>query len=492
MTIDIRLGDCLDLLKSFPDNHFDACVTDPPYGLEFMGKEWDRLGITKASPIPRPGNIGGFADGNKPSFERVRRYLPEMQAWHQRWADEILRVLKPGAHLLAFGGTRTSHRLVCALEDAGFEIRDTVVWLYGSGFPKSLDVSKAIDRHLGAERPIVGKLTGRGANPRVDFRGGRFHAAANLPSADFSDITGPATDESAAWSGWGTALKPAYEPIILARKPLDGTVAENVLKWGVGGLNIDATRISGLAGDGNWGGTTAARIYDGGWDSTQKPNLVQNTLGRWPANVLLDEEAARQLDAQTGELKSGEGAFKRNSAMGYKGNAYGKESRAVGTPMLSYGDSGGASRFFYCAKADRDERERGLESLPIRERTTPLAGRGQPGLKCKKCGRWKVSGNPCVCPEPEFEPSSFDRPPTKNTHPTVKPMDLMRYLIRLVTPRGGTIVDPFAGNGTTLIAAQLEGFSAVGVEKESEYVEIARARIRGWFPLESSSETRTT
>lgn len=311
----IEVGEALDVLRGLPDASVDSCVTDPPYGLEFMGKNWDRG-------------------------------IPGVAYW-----TEVLRVLKPGGYLLSFGGTRTHHRLVCAIEDAGFEVRDTIMWLYGTGFPKSLDVSKAIDKAAGVE-----------------------------------------SDAAKKWAGWETALKPAHEPICVARKPLDGTVAANVLKHGTGALNIDACRVGyqgedditpevgqGTPGERNPGCGANLPGYKenwGAWEANQK--------GRWPANVLLDEEAARLLDEQ----------------------------------------SGGASRFFYCAKASRRERGEG------------------------------------------------------NKHPTVKPLALMEYLCRLVTPPGATILDPFAGSGTTGVAAILGGWSFIGIEKDAAYAEVARARLR--------------
>lgn len=211
MSADLRHGDCREVMATLADNSIDAMVTDPPYGLEFMGKEWDKLAT------PKPGNIGGFADGNKPSFERVKRHLPAMQAWHESWAREAYRVLRPGGHLLAFGGSRTYHRLACAIEDAGFEIRDQLQWLYGSGFPKSLDVSKAMDKAAGAERAEVVGAGHRNVKPFDDANGWN----ANGTTGDY-EYTAPATDLARQWDGWGTALKPAHEPIVLARKPLSG------------------------------------------------------------------------------------------------------------------------------------------------------------------------------------------------------------------------------------------------------------------------------
>ncbi|KKN15061.1 hypothetical protein LCGC14_0989940 [marine sediment metagenome] len=390
-------SDCRDILPKMPQ--VDAIVTDPPYGLEFMGKEWDRLAM------PNPGNIGGFADGNKPSFERVRRHLPAMQAWHHAWAVEALRVLKPGGHLLAFGGTRTHHRLMCALEDAGFEIRDTLMWLYGSGFPKSLNLD-------------------------------------------------------GEWEGWGTALKPAWEPIVLARKPLTGTVEANVQAHGTGALNVDGCRLptddnldgGSYSGGGNPTGLPgdtrdfkgAGMFAEGGG---RLPGQYVPPAGRWPANVVLDEEAAAMLDAQSGERKAGGKVQGTEPSHTGDNGIYGTWERVENSP---YGDSGGASRFFYCAKASREEREAGVGGEPVR----------------RSDGREKDIENPRLRTSPR-----------RNAHPTVKPVALMRWLVRLVTPPGGLIVDPFIGSGTTAVAAVHEGFRCIGIDNNAEYLATAQERV---------------
>lgn len=411
MTVRILQGDCLSVLESFEPDSIDTVISDPPYALKFMGARWD--------------------------YE-----LPGVARW-----KAIIRVAKPGATLLAFGGTRTYHRLVCEIEDAEWEIRDCLMWVHGQGFPKSLDLEKA----------------GAGA----------------------------------AFHGWGTALKPAWEPIVVAMKPLDGTFAANAKKHGVAGLNIDGARIGT-----DWSERSEAWKRSG---HSAKPEgdklaappgngIVCHPSGRWPANVLLthhedcvelgtkqvrgsapagpapaagpawvegagfkhvpgsaaarsrelapdgfetvpawdcvDECPVRLLDEQSGMLKSGKGAFKRNSGAGFKGNALGRESRPVGEAMLTYGDQGGASRFFYCGKATKRERGEG------------------------------------------------------NTWPTVKPLDLMRYLCRLTkTPTGGVVLDPFMGSGSTLVAAMLEGRPAIGIDKDEEAIAIARSRLAKVDPL---------
>jgi site-specific DNA-methyltransferase (adenine-specific) len=408
-------GDCLDVLPTLPDASVDSVVTDPPYELGFMGKGWDASGIAY-----------------------------NVTVWR-----ECLRVLKPGGHMLAFGGTRTWHRLACAVEDAGFEMRDSIAWLYGSGFPKSLDVSKAIDKAAGAEREVVGKA--QWSNSANHFVPGEDHT-----ERVHLDITAPATPDAERWQGWGTALKPAFEPVVVARKPLAGTVAANVLAWGTGALNIDATRVTAAAGDydhpGNDNRTPRKEIF--GADARSGKQVEPHTAGRWPANVLLGHTPdcdviyegrgeirlegpcapgcpVAELDRQSGEcVGMARGTLRRGATTGLAMGANGIYGEmAPQTIEAGYGDTGGASRFFptfrYVAKAPASERPRAN------------------GI----------------------------------AHPTVKPLDLMRWLVRLVTPPGGTVLEPFAGSGTTAEACVLEGFQCIAIEREADYLPLIVSRL---------------
>lgn len=481
----ILTGDCVEQMREMDEGSIDAVVCDPPYGLEFMGKEWDRLDA--GADVRQPDDEDFHRSGAGP-FDRAKvrhgydTSIAAMQEWHHAWATEALRILKPGGHLLAFGGTRTYHRLACAVEDAGFEIRDSLIWLYGSGFPKSLDVSKAIDK---AERgvpqggadptsPNAGKYrTQATEGKRGQGDSGQGYGAgpgqfmAEQGERDNRELSAAAQP----WNGWGTALKPGHEPIVVARKPLSGTVAQNVTEHGTGALNIDGCRIGTsdrliaggdmgtLPGDEREG--AAAGMFNGDAPNTYE----QNTAGRWPANVALSPEAAAELDEQTGE-RPGATSFSRPKE-------YGATSYQVGDAELQagYDDRGGASRFFYCAKASRGERNAGLDGLP----KLKSADAGYGSIQEPKLDR--------AAPRENWDPHQ-----TANTHPTVKPIDLMRWLVRLVTPPGGTVLDPFTGSGTTGCAAVLEGFEFIGIEREAEYATIAEARIAWWSKQEGETE----
>jgi DNA modification methylase len=387
--INLETGDCLAVLKTYPDNSMDSCVTDPPYGLSFMGKKWD--------------------------YD-----VPSVEVW-----KEVFRVLKPGAYLLAFAGTRTQHRMAVNIEDAGFEIRDMIAWMYGQGFPKSHDVSKAIDAAAGAERetgPVDPRRAGRLVNQTGSYDTEAGWSAGNRKVT----MDPPATNEAKQWQGWGTALKPALEPITVARKPLEGTVAANVLKYGTGAINIDGCRIEtadNLNGGAyaEEGGRGESQSLHGGSGMNQPGKTVGKAfvqpIGRFPANVIMDEEAGKILDEQSGDRP----ACMSPSKADCEGTIFGGKRTQGHLPM----DAGGASRFFYCPKTNKKDRGEG------------------------------------------------------NNHPTVKPTDLMRYLVRLVTPPEGIIIDPFMGSGSTGKAAVLEGFAFIGIDREQAYVDIARARITG-------------
>ena len=474
------------------------------------------------------GNYAGRRSG-LPDIGGSQIYAHEMQAWHYKWAKEAFRVLKPGGFLLAMSGTRTYHRLACAIEDAGFEVRDSILqmcaWSYGSGFPKSLDVSKAIDKAAGVERNQIGVKAdfARDGADRKDKEHIEPHAhqgGHGYEDAWAAPVTTPVTPEAAKWQGFGTALKPAWEPVVVGRKPLIGTVAENVLKHGTGALNIDASRVGTPNGEPHYGQLyrTPNAIYGGGKGTNVGPALPASPLGRWPANLILAHAPGCELRGTkrlgVGEMKTGEGSPRSN--IGVKLSAgnedrsesimnYGEETvddylcvdscpvaeldRQSGTlrsgafhqtgqsaqtiqpggwqtglrnEALWDASEGGASRFFYVAKASRVEREYGLEDFPVKtggEATDRIDGTD--GLASPRAGAGRGGG-------------------VRNIHPTVKPVDLMRYLVKLVTPPRGMVLDPFLGSGTTGIAARIEGFNFIGIEREAEYMEIARARIEGW------------
>jgi len=358
----ILCGDSLEVLKDFEDNYFDSVVTDPPYGLAFMGKKWD--------------------------YD-----VPQVELW-----KEVYRVLKPGGHILSFAGSRTYHRMAVNIEDAGFEIRDMLGWLYGSGFPKSHNIGKAIDKLQGNERETLTEIQKENLFEKEkeiisekktkDFS----HHKGSMMSKETTDKFDTKTKNitktkgNSQWEGWGTALKPAHEPIVMARKPFNTSVAENVLTHGTGGINIDECRVGGKE-------------------------------GRFPANIMHDgSEEVLEIFPET---KSGK---MEQHIKGGKYNVYGK---MYPRDVVTIGDKGSAARFFYCAKASKSER-----------------------------------GN-------------------KNNHPTVKPIKLMEYLVRLVTPKEGIVLEPFAGSGTTLIACKKQGFNYIGIEREQEYCDIAEARLKG-------------
>lgn len=398
-------------MKAMPDNFVDSIVTDPPYELGFMGKSWDSTGI---------------------AFN--------VEVW-----QEALRVLKPGGHLIAFSGSRTYHRMAVAIEDAGFEIRDQIMWVYGSGFPKSMNVSKAIDKAAGAvpiETGLANNLNSclGGSACKCETDGTKFSATKHAAN------TIPATADAKQWQGWGTALKPAHEPMVLARKPVVGTIANNVLTYGVGGLNIDGSRV-GTEGGSTRGDEPSTHLSPSGAFNTGH-DIVKLDAGRWPANFIhdgSDEVVGLFPDTAKGTARVGKPG----------GSTFGGGEMSDEVIGTWYGDSGSAARFFYCAKTSKRDRNEGLDGF---EAKRDHDGRAE----------GKIGGN---------NPRNRTNAEKVNHHPTVKPTSLMQYLVRMVTPPKGTVLDPFMGSGSTGKACVYEGFNFIGIDQSAEYVEIARARI---------------
>ena len=456
--VKLLLGDCLDKLKELDDNSVDSIVTDPPYGLS-------------AAPNSGKSSKGGFM-GKQWDYD-----VPSQAIW-----EDCLRVLKPGGHLLAFARSRTYHRMAVRIEDAGFEIRDQILWIYGSGFPKSMDISKQFDKRAGVEREVVGikQNTYDGSvrntdNHKSPIENASYDGWGLNNSPHNTPQTAPTSDLAKEWSGWGTALKPAHEPVVMARKPLsENTVVDNVQKWRTGGINIDESRIGNEPLEYR---TTSYKEGNGRFAGQGQENITtghKTVEGRFPANLILDEEAGKMLDEQTGVLSSGfmKAGTPRLMSDNPNKNTYGKWKPDT-VVNDTYGDSGGASRFFYCPKVSKSERNEGLDAFPDLQGNVVANSSGRPyKLYCQTCGKRQGI---CKC-----EPSNFgyaNPNTTKNIHPTVKPVDLMLYLIRLVTPKGGTTLDPFMGSGSTGKASVRGGFGFIGIEQEEEYYEIAEARI---------------
>ena len=409
---------CLNTMARMPDEFVDSIVTDPPYGLSFMGKKWD--------------------------YE-----VPSVDIW-----KECLRVLKPGGYLLSFAGTRTQHRMACNIEDAGFEIRDMIAWVYGQGFPKSLNIGIAVDKLQGNEREVVGISAGVGgenlnklARENGNDDGNAKSCGAYGKGAKQTPIEINITRGTSKWEGWGTALKPALEPITVARKPLsENTVAKNVLKWGCGGINIDVSRVK----TNNFIGrdSTEYEKQSEGW-GLNSINKQSNSLGRFPANFIHD--GSDEVVSLFPNTKSGGGN---------KANIQPKNRDSQVPSTINGGawtvNEGSAARFFYCAKASKAERNRGCEELGKK------IGGGMKGTEDKTLltGSGNIRNNLM-----------------KNNHATVKPIALMQYLIKLVTPENGIVLDPFMGSGTTGIACVVDNFNFIGCELSKEYCDIARERI---------------
>jgi site-specific DNA-methyltransferase (adenine-specific) len=452
MTYQILKGNSLDLLPTLADNSIDAIVTDPPYGLGNPDPDY----IIKAIQQWASGDRSHIPEGKGFMGKSWDSFVPPPAIW-----DECLRVLKPGGHLLAFAGTRTYDLMGISIRMAGFEIRDSIGWVYGSGFPKSLDVSKAIDKAAGAEREVIGTYIAPDGNRRT---GGNTFSIGKEPDGRAEGLlTAPSTPEAQQWQGWGTALKPALEPIVVARKPLIGTVAENVLTHGTGGLNIDASRIGTRPGEKFSGGVAAQ--HSEGWDRPWKhdPESIAKkqdriketiekteTLGRWPANLILDEYTAELLDEQ-----SGIGVSKSGGKSGTHFSA-GVPGAPNDWERKGHNDSGGASRFFYVAKASKRDRNEGLEDLEAQRHSDRELDDGAGG----------------------DNPRNRTNNPKQNFHPTVKPTELMRYLVKLITPPGGIVLDPFTGSGSTGKAAILEGFDFIGIELTEDYWPIIEGRLK--------------
>lgn len=415
--IDLRVGDCREVLRTLEPESVHAVITDPPYGIGFMGREWDtfspaavqhrgqqkRRKTTERTSKQYPNRMSKTSQGGGPSvsYDESASGNQRFQAWCQEWAEECLRVLKPGGHMVVFGGPRTFHRVVSGIEDAGFQIRDVLMWLCGSGFPKSRNLD-------------------------------------------------------GAWDGWGTAMKPGYEPILLARKPFKGSVERNMLQHGTGAIHIDVCRIGSSGSPTGASDGPSNGIFGDGLNGVR--GLPVEGLGRWPANVILDEAAAEMLDAEVGERPAGGAKSGKSShAAAFSGNLYGDAARN-GVAWDGYQDIGGASRFFYTAKASSFERHVGLDDLPNQ---TVMDGRTVPIDNAFLRGET----------------------PRKNTHPTVKPISIMRWLVKLVCPPGSTVVDPFVGSGTTGCAVVLEpklNLSFIGIDLEPQHIAIAERRIEYW------------
>ena len=525
-------GDCIEQMQKLIDDgvQVDSVVTDPPYHLQSIvdryGKEGsapakDRDGLYQRQSR---GFMGKEWDGGDIAFRK--------ETW-----ELAHKLLKPGGHLLAFSASRNYHRMAVAIEDAGFEIRDQIMWIYGSGFPKSLNIGKQIDKRRGNnglirswlkslgdrdelakaaqvtprqidhyigentpcpqmltyERfilicdyfknypdwsdtmfPKVGKKIGEKTHSRS---GGNDYAkvVGSKSNQKIEDINELATDEAKQYEGWGTALKPAHEPIVMARKPLsESSIVGNILKHGTGGINIDECRVS-LDGEKPPSGS-AKRVYKNNEYTEEKiygDNKTTPDTGRFPSNVMHD--GSDVITKEFPHTKSGKDVNPTNNGVsGFFGNEMDYYSKDA-----NYGDEGSAARFFYCPKVSKSERNQGLEHFSTVDRTP--RGNNQGTRVCVDCGLTDNGTNDHSECSGKFEYKLCN--PTKNTHPTVKPIELMKYLCRLVTPKGGTILDPFMGSGSTGMAAKDEGFEFIGIEQDKEYFEIAESRITRFAPL---------
>ena len=527
----ILQGDCLSRLKELPDESIDAIITDPPYGLEFMGKEWDKFTGSDTGIMATPTSILADKGFDKlPIFRGMNKV--QINNFHKftfEWATECLRVLKHGGFLLAFGGSRTYHRLASGIEDSGFEIRDQIMWIYGSGFPKSLNIGKAIDKMQNNERQNIGvEVTPYKVNGNAR-EGVSLMCSIN---ADFCKETNSEgyrinnlTKGFSEWEGWGTALKPAHEPIVVARKPLsEKTVALNVLKYGTGGINIDACRVA--RGTEHMRGAVGCKITESDWKNNSGLGkefiATDSPLGRFPANIILectcvdlkeskiknnggipitkvrqsgitnmsgtqlsddyihpiyfDKNGFEDVLIHTNpdcpcfimDSQSGNSLSKGGQSYSKKSDIYGKYSNDRTIKDCGFNDNGGASRFFYCAKASKSEREFGLNNLsPSEENLQGLDTRGRT-LEREDGSKTLVE---------RWQPDAK----RVNNHPTVKPLKLMEYLIKLVTKENAVVLDPFLGSGTTAIGCLKLNRRFIGIEKNKEYIDIANARIKPYL-----------
>ena len=432
----ILIGDCVQVMQALKPNSIDAIVCDPPYGLEFMGKEWDKFGISEArarylkgeshsskyGDTDKPNSINGRRLENKGRYsEMIKKEKISFQEWSMKWTTEAFRILKPGGSMLVMGGTRTFHRLMVAIEDSGFILKDTLMWIYGSGFPKAQDLGKMIDKREGVERKIIGTYqTGYNKSQKeVGYRPNEYEL--NLTE------TKPLTPLAKHWDGFKVGgIKPAYEPIVWAVKPPEGSYIDNVLKWGVGAVNVDETRIEFSSPadkqeqiDKNPHTIHADNEIYGDFSMCKKPWGIPN--GRFPANIILDETI------QGGEW----------------------------------------TRFFYTAKASRFERNEGLEGMEKRKKHTSS---GDDHVINEICPYHHITL--CEC--------GWRSKAVSNFHPTVKPISLFEWLVKLVTRKGQVVLDPFLGSGTTLMACEKSGRKGIGIEKEAEYINIAKERIKNF------------
>ena len=455
-------GNMLDMLEVIEPNSIDSIITDPPYGLTSITKRFGKE------------NSAECQYGKDGSFQRLSKGFMgkewdgsgieyNIDAW-----KKCYEVLKPGGYLLAFGGSRTFHRIACAIEDAGFEIRDTIMWLYGSGFPKSMNIELAIDKKNGVESKVIGKSKSGSTSKAFNLNEQQREAGTGILAGEY-DLK----EAQNEWNGWGTALKPSFEPIIVARKPFKGSLVDNVIEYGVGGINIDECRVGNKERFNPSATIGKDGIYN--WNTTTNENKDykgQIVNGRFPANIILTYDET-DFDEVCGGFPNTSGGKRHNTVIRLEDStSYGGKAGSINT-RNEFNDSGSASRYFYCAKASKKDRDEGLDTFNEEKvndgRNTPIDNAFQRGETLRK-----------------------------NTHPTVKPTDLMQYLVRLVTPNGGTILDPFNGSGSTGKAVMYENkergknYKYIGIELTEDYLPISKARIEYVCNLKQEQEKQMT